>query len=401
MLTRYKKDERGVNIPIATIYNQEEHDIQLGKVDVDAVWVVKKLTQNGHSAYIVGGAVRDLLLDKVPKDFDITTSATPRQIHKLFYNARIIGKRFKLVHLTFKDKIIEVSTFRSGEENPKIPSDVYGTIEQDAKRRDFTLNALYYNPLDGHILDFNDSMKDIRKGKVKSVLPLSESFIEDPVRMIRAVKYSVSTQFSLAFDIKRAIRRDAHHLNRISSSRITEEVMKILASGNSSRMIGTLQKYRLLIYILPSISTHPNFESVLRSLESLDESIRSFSSSKGKKVISRSDMLYALVRALVTDVRDEAESEREFYQKIFLRVKEYIAPITPANYDVEHAAAKIVKSFGIVVASSWMKARKPIQRQVRNPKKGSGRKGRYPKIKGNAQPAQGRAKQHKHAPSSV
>lgn len=133
------------------------------------------------------------------------------------------------------------------------------------------MNSLYFNPIDGQILDFNKAMQDIAKKRVKSILPLHESFIEDPVRMIRAVKYSVTTQFSLSFDVRRAIKRDGANLSRISSSRITEEVIKILSSGASSKIIEQLQKNKILLYILPSISLSSSFNEVLQSLSSLDK----------------------------------------------------------------------------------------------------------------------------------
>ena len=359
MRTRYKKDHRGINVPIANVYDQGEHHIKTEDVDGDALFIIKKLQANGASAYIVGGAVRDLLLNKRPKDFDIATSLSPRQVQKLFYNARVIGKRFKLVHITYRDKIIEVSTFRSGVETPEVPSDIYGTIEQDAKRRDFTLNSLYFNPVDGQILDFNKAMHDIAKKRVKSILPLHESFIEDPVRMIRAVKYSVTTQFSLSFDVRRAIKRDGANLSRVSSSRITEEVIKILSSGVSSKIIEQLQKNKILLYILPSISLSSSFNEVLVSLSSLDKKIEQVHAGQLDRV-ERSEMLSALVSPLLVCEQGEEEEDKEFFIRMFSLTKELIHPITPANYDVEQCCASILKEKGCVVLSSWYKARKPV-----------------------------------------
>jgi tRNA nucleotidyltransferase/poly(A) polymerase len=210
----------------------------------------------------------------------------------------------------------------------------------------------------------------------------------------------VSASFSLSFDIKRAIKRDAHHLSRISSSRLTEEVMKILSGGYSHQVCEQLQKYKLLIYILPSISTHPHFQEVLLSLKNMDEQICNSPKKKdGKKSINRSEMILALVKPLVHLEQEEEESEREFYVRIYKKVKELISPITPANWDVEHAASEIVKSKGIVVLNSWMKARKPIQRQVRMTKRPGGKRGRYPKIKGASQNSQPRAKHLKSNPT--
>ncbi|NCB02098.1 MAG: poly(A) polymerase [Spirochaetia bacterium] len=370
MRTRYKKDHRGVNIPIANVYDQEEHHIKVEEVDGDALYIIRKLHASGATAYIVGGAVRDLLLNKRPKDFDIATSFTPRQVQKLFYNARVIGKRFKLVHITFPDKIIEVSTFRSGVISPDVPSDIYGTVEQDAKRRDFTINSLYYNPVDGHVLDFNRAMHDMEKKRVRSILPLGESFIEDPVRMIRAIKYSVTTNFSLSFDVKRAIKRDGVNLSRISSSRITEEVIKILSSGYASSIFEQLQKHKILIYILPSISLSPSFQLILQSLKLLDRSVNDVHSGKSN-VVNRSDMISALVAPIMNINQEEEEEDKEYFLRMFSHVKELIHPITPANYDVEQACASLLKEKGFVVSPTWYKARKPVHipgRVVKNKK---------------------------------
>lgn len=359
MRTRYKKDHRGVNVPIANVYDQKEHHIRIEDVDGDALFIIKKLQSAGATAYIVGGAVRDLLLKKRPKDFDIATSLSPRQVQKLFYNARVIGKRFKLVHIAYRDKLIEVSTFRSGVETPEVPSDIYGTIEQDAKRRDFTLNSLYYNPVDGRVLDFNKAMNDISKKRIKSILPLNESFIEDPVRMIRAIKYSVTTSFSLSFDVRRAIKRDGVNLSRVSSSRITEEVIKILSSGYSAPIFEQLQKYKILIYILPAVSLSSSFPSVLSSLASLDVKIEDVHAGCSDSV-ERNEMIRALVSPLLVVEREEEEEDKEYFIRMFSLIKELIHPITPANYDVEQCCASILKDKGCVVLSSWYKARKPV-----------------------------------------
>ncbi|MDD3163948.1 MAG: poly(A) polymerase, partial [Sphaerochaetaceae bacterium] len=207
MRIRYKKDSDGLR-PVARIYTKEEHRIDSSLIDQDAVRAISRLKQNGFSAYIVGGAVRDILLGRVPKDFDIATSASPRQVHKLFYQARVIGKRFKLVHLVYGQKIIEVSTFRGESNTDDNTNNVFGTIETDAKRRDFTINSLYYDPIDETLVDFNNSMEDFKHKRIHSVLPLSTTFTEDPVRMIRALKYSVTTGFKMDFALKLAIRRD-------------------------------------------------------------------------------------------------------------------------------------------------------------------------------------------------
>ncbi len=379
MLTRYKVNDSGKNVPIAHIYDEKEHNIKQHLIDADAIWVIRKLASKNHTAYLVGGAVRDLMLGNTPKDFDIVTSARPRQIQKLFYNARIIGKRFKLVHLTFRDKIIEVSTFRSGIENPEDPSDIYGNIEQDSARRDFTVNALYYDPLDRKLLDFNHAMRDFKKKKIASVLPLSTSFKEDPVRMIRAVKYSVTTGFALSYPIKRAIKRDGHELIRISSSRITEEVMKILSGGHSHEIISHLQKQKILIYLLPSISISEEFPEVLNRLKVLDRRVGEVKTADSSRdSVTRGEMISCLAGEIALPSREEEENDKEYFQSVFRHLKQIIQPITPANYDVEYAAAEILQEIGISVPSSWYKSRVPAYYPGRTVQKHKAKKTKQP-----------------------
>lgn len=175
MLIRYAVNEQGKQVPIAKIYTQEEHRIPNTKVDRDARFIIEKLKKSRFEGYIVGGAVRDLMLGKDPKDFDIATDASPKQLRKIFWNSRIIGRRFKLVHIYFQEKIFEVSTFRSSENDAMTGNNSYGTIEEDAKRRDFTINGLYYDPVERQIVDFNDSFKDMKNKKMRSIIPLNKT----------------------------------------------------------------------------------------------------------------------------------------------------------------------------------------------------------------------------------
>lgn len=380
MLTRYKVHESGKNIPIAYIYDESEHHIGQNSIDTDALWIIRKLQSRNHSAYLVGGAVRDLLLGNIPKDFDIVTSARPRQIQKLFYNARIIGRRFKLVHLTFADKIIEVSTFRSGVENPEDPTAIYGTIEQDSARRDFTINSLYYDPTERKLIDFNNAMKDFKKKRISSILPLDTSFKEDPVRMVRAVKYSVTTGFILAYPVKRAIRRDGHELIRISSSRITEEVMKILSSGHATRIMQSLQKHKILVYMLPSISISAEFLAVLNRLKVLDRRVNDVKHAAAEReMVTRGEMLACLAGDIALPAREEGESDKEYFQSVFYHLKQIIQPITPANYDVEYAAAEILQESGLSIPASWYRSRIPANYPGRAVQVHKVKKGKVPR----------------------
>lgn len=232
------------------IYDETEHRIWKKKIDTDVLKIIGRLTRYGYKAYIVGGAVRDLLLNTPPKDYDLVTDATPSQIRKRFSNCRVIGRRFRLIHMYFaNEKIIEVATFRSTHD-----VNVYGRIEQDALRRDFTINALYYDPQNRYLIDYVDGYSDLQAEKLVPVIPLETIFREDPVRMIRAVKYSIGTKAIIIRPLAHAIKRDCHLLAEISHSRLTEEFNKILFSGKAETTFGMLQKYGLLHYLQPTVS---------------------------------------------------------------------------------------------------------------------------------------------------
>lgn len=234
----------------ARIYDDSEHRLWKQKLDVDALKVISRLKRHGYRAYVVGGAVRDLLLGIQPKDYDLATDATPPQIRRLFSNCRIIGRRFRLIHMYFKyNKIIEVATFRSN-----IDVNAYGRIEQDAVRRDFTLNALYYDPESRHLIDYVGGYDDIRDKKLIPIIPLDTIFNEDPVRTIRAVKYSVITQATISRSLSRAIKRDCHLLESVSNSRLTEEFSKIILSGRIQLITQSLHKYGMLQYLQPRLA---------------------------------------------------------------------------------------------------------------------------------------------------
>ena len=361
MLIRYKQDDQGNTLPIANIYTQAEHKIETRNVDRDALRVIKKLQSSGAEAYLVGGAVRDLMLGNIPKDFDIATSASPRQVQRLFYNARVIGRRFKLVHLIFKDKVLEVSTFRSGEEAEDGSNNVFGSIEQDAKRRDFSINSFYYDPSNGQLLDFNNAMEDMKKKRISSVIPLDESFTEDPVRMIRAIKYAVITGFSLRFKIRIALRKYAPELSRISSSRLTEELTKILSSGHAAEIFAGLNRYKILSFMMPAFTIYCSYPQVKESIKGLDKQVQAVKANDGEE-IEFAEMLKALVDPLIV-FSDASMSPANRFKETFRQIKVLISPMTPSNYDVELTAMRILSERGFRTPRNAV--RRPPQAQRR------------------------------------
>ena len=375
MFTRYKT-VGGKEVVVARIYSSREHTVRNSQIDKDALWAIRKIQAQGAEAYIVGGAIRDMLLGRKPKDFDIATSLSPRQVQKLFWNARIIGRRFRIVHLYFNhDKIIEVTTFRSDEENfEEGNNNIFGTIEQDARRRDFAINSLYYNPQNGQLLDFNGAMEDFKKKRIRSLIPLSYSFSEDPVRMIRAIKYHVTTGFDLMWNVRRAIKRNASNLSLVSNSRLTEEVGKILTSGEARGIFTEMDRYKLLPYVLPSLSVYIGYPEIRASLESMDEYVREEKKSGGN--IDRAVIFARFLRPLIILDNAEAMSHEERRREVFRQIKVFISPMTPPNYEVEKSADIILEEMGFKSKAKVKAAAASIQ--GKKPGKSMGRKNAAP-----------------------
>jgi len=231
------------------VLNSGQHSLQRGQFSRHAVGIVERLQTAGYQAYLVGGCVRDLMLGITPKDFDVATSATPEQIRAEFRNARVIGRRFKLVHVHFGREIIEVATFRANhpedeEENSHLSSrhesgrilrdNVYGTLEDDAQRRDLTINALYYDPVSERILDYANGVHDVRNRLIRLIGDPVQRYQEDPVRMLRAVRFAAKLDFGIEKHTAAPIRELAPMLRDIPSARLFEEVLKLFLSGCAS-----------------------------------------------------------------------------------------------------------------------------------------------------------------------
>lgn len=367
----------------AEIYTAEEHGIAPSLIDPDALWAAKRLNRSGHECYIVGGAVRDLLLGRQPKDFDLVTDAYPRRIKKIFRNAWIIGRRFRLVHLRFKqDKILELATFRSDDPPQGATNNEYGTLAQDVFRRDFSLNALYYDPVSEEVIDFVGGLKDIRHHIVRPVVPLEYTFDEDPVRMLRAVKYSVTTQSKIPGKVRRTIHQKAPLLADCSISRLGEELFKILQSGEAAEITAAVFKYKLLVPLLPEVGRRMEEDRSLRrkvfaGLAELDES-----KAEGKKV-NRGDMLAALLKPLMEADRffekpessedhrkgegSEVSVEQPQSVEAIVKLKGYLLPLIAPNKDVEEALRVIYRQKGLKLPKRRPPRRAPRRRRSRKP----------------------------------
>ena len=361
MLIRYGTDKNGDFIKKAVIYTQEEHLIPNNKIDPDALQIVNRLRDSGFTAYIVGGAVRDLIIGNTPKDFDIVTDATPSKIKKIFRNSRIIGRRFRLVHVVFGTKIFEVSTFRSICEGSVGNS--FGTIDEDVQRRDFTINALYYDPIQKHVIDYVGGMRDIKKHILRPVIPLDHIFIEDPVRMLRAVKYSATTHAQMSFLLRRKIRQSANLLSQVSPSRLTEEMMKIINGGHSFDIIKEAIDLDLFMYLQPAAASmifdNKKIEKqYMENLKKLDELHKSDPSVRlGKKLYY---LIYDFVCTL-TDWKKEAQTKSSFselYAKTWTECRNFVLPMNPQRNELEFAVKSVLSSFGIQIKKKPEKSKK-------------------------------------------
>jgi poly(A) polymerase len=238
------------------ILSRPEHIISRKNIDPDALKVLYRLKNNGFVAYLVGGGVRDLLLGRQPKDFDIGTSAHPQQVRRLFRNCFIVGRRFRLAHVRFGRKVVEVSTFRRAAEpeggDTLIHRDnTFGTPEEDAFRRDFTVNALFYDIATFSVIDWVGGLKDLSARVIRTIGDPAVRFREDPVRMLRAVALAARLDFTIDADTADAVRYLRGEIVRSSSARILEEFYKILRQGRSRRTVEMLHEHGLLAYLLP------------------------------------------------------------------------------------------------------------------------------------------------------
>ena len=342
MLKRYTTAENGKTKLLSLIYTQDEHKIDNKLIDKDAYYVLDTLNANGYEAYVVGGAVRDLLIGCKPKDFDIVTEATPRTVRKLFRNSRIIGRRFRLVHVVFPDQIIEVSTFRS-EDATDSENNIFGTLTEDAQRRDFTINSLYYNPSNSRLLDFHGGFNDLNNRILRAVIPIDVSFTGDPIRMIRAVKYAVKCSLEIDSEIKGAFYKYSKELTKVSESRMVEEVNKILLSGHSLEILKRLDKYDLLIFIMPRIS-----EEIMRKNAHLNNDLKELDKAIQSGIqVTPSDAYAALMSFIINKKEVEKLEINDRLSYVMQLLHKALRPLgTPWKILIE-AGAKILETKNI------------------------------------------------------
>ena len=276
---------RDIDFPI--VLDRSEHNISRKELSDNALKVLYRLNKGGYDAYLVGGGVRDILLGEHPKDFDIATNATPEQIKRLFRNCRLIGRRFRLAHIVFGRDIIEVATFRGhhgdgeqkkeknhskqSEDGMLLRDNIYGTIDEDAERRDFTINALYYSVKDFKVYDFADGIRDIENKVIRLIGDPETRYREDPVRMLRAIRFATKLDMIIEENTAKPIKELAPLMANIPAARLFEEYLKLFLGGKSKENFYQLHQYKLLEYFFPHINQQINEDKNSNAAKFVDQ----------------------------------------------------------------------------------------------------------------------------------
>jgi poly(A) polymerase len=278
--------------PEPRVIPRAEHTISRANISSNALKVLYRLKNAGYSAFVVGGGVRDLLLGRHPKDFDIVTDARPEEVDELFRNCRLIGRRFRLAHVRFGRDIVEVATFRAtgnGEDDDRehhesgriLRDNVYGSIDEDIWRRDFTVNALYYNIADFSLWDYTTGLEDINSRTLRLIGDPQTRYREDPVRMLRAVRLAAKLGFTIAPEAAEPLARLAPLLGDVPSARLFDEVLKLFHSGEALRSFELLREHGLFGYLFPDteaalqgLDGESALEFVRLGLDNTDQRIR-------------------------------------------------------------------------------------------------------------------------------
>ena len=316
--------------PRPVIYSRR---LEEDAIDPDAAKVVRRLVRHGYEAYLVGGCVRDLLLERRPKDFDVCTSARPDDVRRLFRNSRVIGRRFRLVHVLFGGgKVIETATFRRapdaeedrGSEDLLIRNDnVFGEAHQDARRRDFTINALFYDIERGEVLDWVGGMPDIERRAVNTIGKPLQRFLEDPVRILRAIKFSAKLDLGITPETYDAIVEARKALSRAAKPRLFEEVLRLMREGAAHRALFLCWETGVLDVLLPELSTFladrdEDDDRVWQLLQEIDR--RTLESGPLDDVVLWTVLLAEPLREACDGARDRVEMAHEFLEGVVDRL---------------------------------------------------------------------------------
>src|SRR5579862_872899 len=316
-------------------YPFEQHRLSIKQIDLDALYVMEKLRTAGFTAYLVGGSVRDLLLNRRPKDFDISTSAEPEEIKKIFRNCILIGRRFRLAHIRFGKKTLEVSTFRSGrtESDELILRDnVWGSPEEDALRRDFTINGLFYDPASQTIIDYVDGYPDLQKKLLRSIGQPYFRFKQDPVRMLRLLKFQARFGFEVDSPSQVALLECRSEIVKSAPARILEELLRMLESGASEQFFRLMTDHGLLHLLTPAFGEFmesSDREDVLSYLKEIDTTFHDASRPKLDRSVLLACLIFPLLEKRIQTrfvSREKFPHLGEIYSEVQAQIDEAFGP---------------------------------------------------------------------------
>jgi poly(A) polymerase len=328
-----------------------DHRLSRGSLSSEALKVLYRLHRSGYAAYLVGGSVRDLLLGNQPKDFDVATNARPQEIRRLFRNSRIIGRRFRLVHVYFRAGIVEVATFRASPEPPESPQDweeaaaeeaeedtttdrpqpatedvVYGTPAEDARRRDFTVNALFYNIADFSVIDHVGGIEDLERGMIRTIGDPDQRFIEDPVRMMRALEYSVRLGFEIDARTNEAIVAQKDLIAEASAPRLTYELLESLRSGHAAGIHEAWRRAGVFTRAFPDLPI--DTDESIRVLKMVDKEIDAGRDFSDPSLIGS----YFLGRFLAIAEEETSDTGRVDNPQLLGRLRESLEPASTSMH---------------------------------------------------------------------
>ncbi|MGZ8830875.1 MAG: polynucleotide adenylyltransferase PcnB [Thermoanaerobaculia bacterium] len=330
-----RTDDQDPKTEEAVVVDRSDHPISRRQIPENVLKVLYRLHRSGYRAYLCGGSVRDLLVERTPKDFDIATDAHPSEIRRLFRNSRIIGRRFRLVHIIFQDMTVEVATFRREPERGTEESDdilvtddnTFGSPLQDARRRDFTINGLFYNIADFSVIDYVGGLDDIEGSRVRVIGDPDVRFREDPVRMMRAIEFASRLNFEIELATYDAILRHRSEILKASAPRVSEEILELLRRGWSQGAFRLMVDTRLLHPLLPEVYTAIDGDRApyfWKMLEVLDRTVQS-----GQK-ISDPVLFSVLLLPWIVDEIEKEQLRREGRMKIaevLLFIRDLIQPV--------------------------------------------------------------------------
>ncbi len=363
--------DRDCTISEPQIIPRSAHNISRSNISSGALKVLYTLNKAGYEAYLVGGGVRDLLLEATPKDFDVATNAHPEEIRKLFRNCRLIGRRFRLAHVRFGREVVEVATFRGAaadvedEDHVKVNGrivrdNVYGTVEEDAVRRDFSINCLYYNIADFSVVDFTGGMDDLKNRTLRLIGDPETRYREDPVRTLRALRFAAKLGFRIDPASEGPLARAAEDLADIPPARLFEEVLKLFMEGCARKTFELLRQYGVFEHLFPETNACLDDDDadvarrmVERALENTDSRI-----AEGKPVTPAFLFAALLWEPLRQDVEAMIARGMSPFQAYDLAGVDVIAR------QVEHVA--LPKRFSVITREIWeMQPRLERQRGAR------------------------------------